>query len=167
MSDMLTELLIECSEGLDLIDRHLVTLELEPANDELLTEIFRALHTIKGSCGFYGLDRLEQVAHSAENLLTLLRAGDLTFSKPIADALLTSVDTFRSILATVEDTGGEGNPDVSALTSRLDALATNTGAEDQPATEATPQRRRDDTNELGPADPIGPEAGRNDLADVD
>lgn len=156
MSDMLTELLIECSEGLDLIDRHLVTLELDPANEDLLTEIFRALHTIKGSCGFHGLDRLEQVAHSAENLLTLLRAGDLLFDRPIADALLSTVDTFRSILATVQQTGEEGDADVSSLTAHLDALAAGSGSAGEPETTGTDhgateavsadsyKRRRDD-----------------------
>jgi len=141
MSDMMTELLIECSEGLDLIDRHLVTLESDPGNNDLLIEVFRVLHTIKGSGGFYGLDRLEQVAHSAENLLSLLREGDLAFTKPIADALLATVDALRAILGTVERTGEEGDPQVDDLTRRLDALSNQ---DPSSSTEPAGQDRRAD-----------------------
>ncbi|MEM9561511.1 MAG: chemotaxis protein CheW [Actinomycetota bacterium] len=123
MTDMLHDFLIESAEGIDLIDHHLIALEERPDDEELLTEIFRSLHTIKGSCGFYGFDKLESVAHSAENLLTLLRSGDLTFGPAIANALLAMVDMIRSILGTIERTGEEGEPEVAMLAARLDALA--------------------------------------------
>ncbi len=129
MTDMMNEFLIESAEGIDLIDHHLIALEGRPDDAELLTEIFRALHTIKGSCGFYGFDKLEGLAHSGENLLTLLRAGDLTFGPSIANALLAMVDLIRSILASLEHTGEEGDPPVAALTARLDALADGGAAE--------------------------------------
>ncbi len=168
MSDMMTELLIECSEGLDLIDRHLVTLESDPGNNELLIEVFRVLHTIKGSGGFYGLDRLEQVAHSAENLLSLLREGELTFSRPIADALLATVDALRAILGTVERTGEEGDPQVDELTRRLDALSNQdaaTPADDTSLEDDTPSgRRADDHLDPGQVEPW-PETGDDDLSD--
>ncbi len=141
MSDMMTELLIECSEGLDLIDRHLVTLEADPGNSELLIEVFRVLHTIKGSGGFHGLDHLEQVAHSAENLLSLLRDGDLSFSRPIADALLATVDALRAILGTVERTGEEGDPQIDDLTRHLDSLS---GQDPSSLAEEADQHRRAD-----------------------
>lgn len=162
MSDMMTQLLIECSEGLDLIDRHLVTLETNPGNNELLIEVFRVLHTIKGSGGFHGLDRLEQVAHSAENLLSLLRDGDLIFTRPIADALLATVDALRAILGTVERTGGEGDPQIDDLTRRLDALASQGPSSADDAAER--DRRADDGVDPGQVEPW-PEADETEETD--
>ena len=163
MSEMMDEFLIESNEGLDLIDRHLVALEREPNDPSLLTEIFRALHTLKGSSGFHGLDRVEQLAHSAENLLTLLRDGDLGFGPAIANALLATVDALRSIMNAIERTGEEGDPEVVALVARLDALADGgTGEVDTSWTEVAagtegeptdPDDRTSDVPATSPAPP--------------
>ena len=69
MDDLLSEFLTETSESLDSLDSELVRLEQNPNDPELLGNIFRLVHTIKGTCGFLGLPRLESVAHAGENVL--------------------------------------------------------------------------------------------------
>ncbi|WP_147041368.1 Hpt domain-containing protein, partial [Skermanella aerolata] len=68
MDDLLQEFLTETVESLSLLDTQLVRLERDPNNPELLGNIFRLVHTIKGTCGFLGLPRLEHVAHASENV---------------------------------------------------------------------------------------------------
>ena len=75
---------------------------------EALGSIFRAIHTIKGTCGFLGLGKLESVTHVGESLLSSLRDGALQVSPKIIDALLAMVDAVRQMLASIEATGHEG-----------------------------------------------------------
>ena len=77
MDDLLSEFLTETAESLAVIDVELVKFEQEPQNQEILGNIFRLVHTIKGTCGFLGLPRLESVAHSGENILGKFRDGVL------------------------------------------------------------------------------------------
>ncbi|MGD0811618.1 MAG: Hpt domain-containing protein, partial [Acidimicrobiales bacterium] len=77
MDEVVQEFLVESLENLDELDNDLVRLEKDPASRELLSSVFRAVHTIKGTTGFLGFHRLEQVAHQAENLLSKLRDGAL------------------------------------------------------------------------------------------
>ena len=69
MDDLLREFLTETSESLDVVDVELVRFEREPNNVEILANVFRLVHTIKGTCGFLGLPRLEALAHAAETLM--------------------------------------------------------------------------------------------------
>ena len=78
MDDLTREFLIESQEGLDRMERCLTDLEERPQDTELLAEIFRSVHTIKGTTGFLGFKRLEKLAHAGENLLGLLRDGKMT-----------------------------------------------------------------------------------------
>lgn len=73
MDDLLREFLVESCENLDQLDQDLVTLEGDRSNPELLSRIFRTIHTIKGSCGFLGFATLESVSHLGEDLLSTLR----------------------------------------------------------------------------------------------
>ena len=77
MDDLLTEFLTETSESLSVLDLELVQLEQNPNDPNLLGNIFRLVHTIKGTCGFLGLPRLEAVAHASENVLGKIRDGEL------------------------------------------------------------------------------------------
>jgi two-component system, chemotaxis family, sensor kinase CheA len=77
MDELLSEFLTECCESMATLDAELVLLERQPADGQRLDSIFRVIHTIKGTCGFLGLARLERVAHAAENVLGLLREGRL------------------------------------------------------------------------------------------
>ena len=77
MDDLLNEFLTETSENMDVLDVELVKLEQNPNDPELLGNIFRLVHTIKGTCGFLGLPRLESVAHAGENILGKIRDGTI------------------------------------------------------------------------------------------
>ncbi len=75
MDDLLSEFLTETAENLEIVDAELVKLERDPNNKDTLGRIFRLVHTIKGTCGFLGLGRLEKVAHHAETVMGKFRDG--------------------------------------------------------------------------------------------
>jgi two-component system chemotaxis sensor kinase CheA len=140
MDDLVKDFLVESHENLDRMDQDFVELE-KNATTETLGNIFRAIHTIKGTCGFLGLSKLESVAHAGENLLSLLRDGVLQVNQPITDALLAMVDAVREMLASIEESGSEGERDDSILIETLHALqsgATPAVAEADPASPKAP-----------------------------
>jgi two-component system chemotaxis sensor kinase CheA len=122
MDELTREFLIESQEGLDRMERCLTDLEARPQDAELLGDIFRSVHTIKGTTGFLGFKRLEKLAHSGENLLGLLREGKLVANEPLITGLLQLLDGLRSILKAIEIEGGEGDGDDTALIERLEEL---------------------------------------------
>jgi len=99
---ILDDFLVDSHEGLDRLDQDLLALERDPAASEAVASAFRTLHTIKGTCSFLGLRRLERVAHAGESLLAAVRAGRRPWSREIADALLATADRVRAILAGIE-----------------------------------------------------------------
>src|SRR5580693_4368796 len=107
MDDLTREFLIESQEGLDRMERCLTDLEERPQDTALLAEIFRSVHTIKGTTGFLGFKRLETLAHSGENLLGLLREGKLSADGPTITGLLQLLDGLRSILKSIETESSE------------------------------------------------------------
>jgi two-component system chemotaxis sensor kinase CheA len=122
MNDVIREFLIETNENLAQLDIDLVTLEKDPTERETLGRVFRTLHTVKGTAGFLGLQKLQAVAHAAESLLSQLRAGDLIFNPPIASALLMVVDAVRKMLEAVERSATDGDDNFSALIETLERL---------------------------------------------
>ena len=108
VDDLTKEFLAESIEGLDRVDQCLTELETRPADAELLGEIFRAVHTIKGATGFLGLGRLERLAHAGEYLLGRLRDGAVKATPTVISGLLQLMDGLRAILSLIERTGGEG-----------------------------------------------------------
>ena len=80
MDELVSEFLVESFENLDQLDQDLVVLEQDPCDLEVLKSIFRTIHTIKGSCAFFGYARLERLTHAGESLLSLLRDGALGLS---------------------------------------------------------------------------------------
>jgi two-component system chemotaxis sensor kinase CheA len=122
MDELTREFLIESQEGLDRMERCLTDLEGRPRDAGLLAEIFRSVHTIKGTTGFLGFKRLEKLAHAGENLLGLLRDGKLTADGPTITGLLQLLDGLRAILKTIEDKDKEGEGEDAALIGRLEEL---------------------------------------------
>ena len=121
-SDIVQDFLVESYENLDRLDRELVGLEKNPHDREALASVFRTIHTIKGTCGFLGFNKLEKVAHVGENLLTRLRDGQLTLNPELTTALLGMVDAVRQMLNQIEASGQEGERDDSVLISTLGRL---------------------------------------------
>lgn len=122
MDELTREFLIESQEGLDRMERCLTDLESRPEDTALLAEIFRSVHTIKGTTGFLGFKRLEKLAHAGENLLGLLRDGKLAAEPHIITGLLALLDGLRSILRNVEAGENEGDGDDTALITELEEL---------------------------------------------
>jgi two-component system, chemotaxis family, sensor kinase CheA len=122
LDELTREFLIESQEGLDRMERCLTELEERPEDAGLIGDIFRSVHTIKGTTGFLGFKRLEKLAHSGENLLGLLREGKLTADEPITTGLLQLMDGLRSILKAVEVEGTEGDGEDTVLIGRLEEL---------------------------------------------
>jgi len=108
VDELTKEFLAESLEGLDRMDRCLTELEQRPGDKGLLAEIFRSVHTIKGTTGFLGFGRLEKLAHAGETLLGSLRDGRLTANTRLVGGLLELMDGLRTILALIDKTGKEG-----------------------------------------------------------
>ncbi|WP_207539302.1 hybrid sensor histidine kinase/response regulator [Sabulicella rubraurantiaca] len=146
MDDLLVDFLTETREGLQSLDGALLQLERSPGDRQTLSEVFRIVHTVKGTCGFLGLSRLEKVAHAAENVLGLWRDGTLAVSSAGITAILSAVDRIRTIVEGLEATGGEPEGDDSALQAMLEATAAGDApqaaaaapAPELPAAEAAP-----------------------------
>src|SRR5271165_4357179 len=106
MDDLLSEFLTETAESLATLDVELVKLEQNP-EPQILSNIFRLVHTIKGTCGFLGLPRLEAVAHAGENVLGKFRDGELQVTPTAISLILESLDCVKSIMAALEATEAE------------------------------------------------------------
>src|ERR1700689_3907173 len=106
MDDLLREFLTETGESLDTVDNQLVRFEQEPNNARILDNIFRLVHTIKGTCGFLGLPRLEALAHAAETLMGKFRDG-MPVTAGAVTLILSSIDRIKEILAGLEATEAE------------------------------------------------------------
>ncbi len=122
MDELVSDFIAETREGLEALDSELVRFEQKPDDPETLGGIFRLIHTIKGTCGFLGLTRLQTVAHSAENVLGAFRDGILPVSNVAVSAVLETVDLIRVITDALSTTGSEPEGDDSVLIGRLEAV---------------------------------------------
>ena len=102
---LVKEFLVESEELLQRMDQDMVALESTPKDAELLNRIFRALHTIKGTSGFLGFDPVVRLSHRAEDVLNLLRRGDIEGSRRMMDALLNARDQLGRMLRDIRDGG--------------------------------------------------------------
>ncbi len=148
VDDLLQEFLTETTESMDTLDVELVKLEQNPNDPGLLGNIFRLVHTVKGTCGFLGLPRLESVAHAGENVLGKVRDGVLTVTPEAVSLVLESLDRIKELLAALEATEHEPEGDDSDLIARLNAFAEGGGA---PAPEPEPEPASAEPAEEGAA----------------
>jgi two-component system chemotaxis sensor kinase CheA len=123
MDDLLSDFLTETNESLAEADLALVKLEQEPQHAPTLSLIFRLVHTIKGTCGFLGLPRLERVAHAAENVLGRVRDGVLPVTPDLITAILGSLDRIKLIVAGLASNGVEPDGKDTDLILNLDAIS--------------------------------------------
>ena len=122
MDDLLREFLTETSESLDTVDNQLVRFEQEPNNAKILDNIFRLVHTIKGTCGFLGLPRLEALAHAGETLMGKFRDG-MPVTGEAVSLILVSIDRIKELLAQLEATEAEPEGDDQDLIVKLHLMA--------------------------------------------
>src|SRR5690242_4309845 len=121
MDDLLREFLTETSESLDTVDNQLVRFEQEPNNAKILDNIFRLVHTIKGTCGFLGLPRLEALAHAGETLMGKFRDG-MPVTADAVTLILSSIDRIKEILGGLEATEAEPEGNDRDLIDQLEAM---------------------------------------------
>jgi two-component system chemotaxis sensor kinase CheA len=121
MDDLLREFLTETSESLDTVDNQLVRFEQEPNNAKILDNIFRLVHTIKGTCGFLGLPRLEALAHAAETLMGKFRDG-MPVTGEAVTLILTTIDRIKDLLGQLEATEAEPEGNDQDLIGELEAM---------------------------------------------
>ena len=160
MDDLLREFLTETNENLERIDAELVRFEQEPNNGEILGNIFRLVHTIKGTCGFLGLPRLETLAHAAETLMGKFRDG-MPVSTAAVTLVLSAVDRIQSILIEIEAGHREPAGNDSDLIDELAIAAQGEAAGARPATGARlVSKVQPDTR--APRDAAAPAAERAD-----
>jgi len=122
MDDLIVEFITETNESLAAIDLQLVGLEQNPNDKNLLGSIFRLMHTIKGTCGFLGLPRLETCAHRAENVMGRFRDGTLQVTPAYVTLIFESIDRIKMIMGELEANGKEPEGNDMDLIEKLDAV---------------------------------------------
>lgn len=142
MDDLLADFLTETNESLAELDTALIRLEQAPDDQATLSQIFRLVHTIKGTCGFLGLPRLEKVAHAAENVLGRFRDGTLAPTPAAITVILQAIDRIKLIVAGLEANEAEPQGDDGPLIAALNAVMEGGAAEleaEPPAPAAQPE----------------------------
>lgn len=120
--ELVSDFIIESREHLETIEPNLLELEKSPENLVLLNDIFRPMHSLKGASGFLGLNRINKLAHRAENVLDELRKGTMTVDPVIMDIILATTDAFNSMLNSLEATNSEGDTPIDHLVDLLDRI---------------------------------------------
>jgi two-component system chemotaxis sensor kinase CheA len=141
VEELTKEFIAESQEGLERMELCLTDLEKRPDDGELVAEIFRAVHTIKGTTGFLGFARLEKLAHAGEGLLGALRDGRLVVTTELISGLLQLMDGLRRILQTIETTGTEGERTTDNVDGLIELLLRLKTAEIVAMEDPTSQKR--------------------------
>ena len=135
MDELLREFLTETNESLDVVDVELVRFEREPNNAEILGNIFRLVHTIKGTCGFLNLPRLETLTHAAEALMGKFRDG-MPVTGDAVSLILATLDRIKDLLDELERNQAEPSGDDGDLIDRLHGMVTGLAPVPAPAATA-------------------------------
>ena len=114
MTPILTQFLAESRDVLQSISEKLIGLEEAPDNAALMTELFRFVHTLKGNSGLFDFPEMTRVLHAAEDLMVVVRDGDLAYSQDLADRLFEAMDFVGMLLDEIEKTGKTGGAHVGA-----------------------------------------------------
>ncbi|MDQ1292029.1 MAG: two-component system, chemotaxis family, sensor kinase CheA [Nitrospirota bacterium] len=120
--EILNDFLTETTEMIDGLDQKFVELETQPDNKDLLNEIFRAMHSMKGSAGFLGFTHLVDITHRAESILNKLRQGEMAVAPEIITVILETVDTVKVIMAEIRSSGTDTKIPVEAMSHKLDDI---------------------------------------------
>ncbi|HUX60308.1 MAG TPA: chemotaxis protein CheA, partial [Ignavibacteriaceae bacterium] len=125
MKEIVDSFIVESKEILEKLDLNLIELENKPNDSNLLNDVFRSFHTIKGTSGFLGLDKLTQVTHRCEDILNKLRKGEAVLNRELMDGILVAFDKIKELLASIETNFNEEVPideTVELLSLLLDKL---------------------------------------------
>src|SRR5579862_8597446 len=152
MDDLLREFLTETNESLNLVDAELVRFEQEPNNGAILGNIFRLVHTIKGTCGFLALPRLETLTHAAETLMGKFRDG-MPVTGQAVTLILSTIDRIKSILDAIEKSEQEPEGGDGDLIDQLGRMARGEIAAPPPAAVPVELKKRETPESSEPSEP--------------
>ena len=113
--EMLKEFLLETKELIEKLENDFVELESSPTDSDLLNEIFRSVHTIKGGAGMMGNENLQTVAHRMEDILNKLRKGESIITSDITDPLLAGLDVLKQLTDSLEEGDDSADFDISIV----------------------------------------------------
>jgi two-component system chemotaxis sensor kinase CheA len=105
--DILQDFLVEAKEGITKLEEGFIELEKDPKKGEVLKELFRTMHSLKGASGFFGFKTLESIAHFSEDILSKLRDRLIEPEEDIVDILLKAVDYIKYIISYIEENKAE------------------------------------------------------------
>lgn len=120
--EIFADFVIEAKEHLETVEPKLLELEKEPDNLDLLNDIFRPMHSLKGASGFLGLNTINSLAHKAENILDELRKGNMQITSRIMDIILATTDALRVMIVNLEQSGSEGSVDVGPIIQSIEEI---------------------------------------------
>ena len=153
--EIIQEFVVESTEHFADIESQLLTIEAAGSDIDvdLVNTVFRGVHSVKGAAGFLGLTSINQLAHSLENVLNLMRERELIPSSGIIDVMLQSADQLQSLLGNVSESNGV---DVSDQVALLDAIASGSaGSEAVEAQQVSePGSELDATDSLAAAEQL-------------
>ena len=132
--EIIAEFITEAEESLDKVDPLFVEIETKGEDKDILNEIFRIMHSLKGAAGFLGYQQIVDVAHNGEHILKKLRDGEIIFTKHLTDVILKSVDMLRLLIEHIKHKDGE-EEDIAPLLEELEEVLNNT-AGSPPASES-------------------------------
>ncbi len=141
MQEILNDFLTESTEMIDVLDQRFIALESDPDNVDLLNEIFRAMHSMKGSAGFLGFNHLVDVTHRAESILNKMRQGEMAVVPAVINVILETVDVVKAIMADIRQTGTDEHVPTDDMARKLDAVlagGTAPAVQDGPAQTPAP-----------------------------
>lgn len=118
----------ESREHLQSLNNNLLVLEKQPDNTEVINEIFRSAHTLKGMAGSMGFKTMADLAHAMENVLDRIRKGNMNASVEVMDALFEALDMLEGLLQDVSQTGVESPRDISGIRAKLEGFINGTVA---------------------------------------
>jgi two-component system chemotaxis sensor kinase CheA len=162
MEEIIQEFITEAEESLDKIEPRFVELEQKGQDTNLINDIFRSMHTIKGAAGFLGFQLIVDVAHAAENIMKKLRDNEISLSKSLMDVILESIDMLRLLLIHLKEKDGvEENvaPLVQELGKALKAAMSNLNNKEQAGISAKPDIRAEQSSKASKeSENISPES---------
>ena len=120
MKEILNDFLTESTEMIDVLDQRFLALEADPNNADLLNEIFRAMHSMKGGAGFLGFNHLVDVTHRGESILNKMRQGEMAVIPAIINVILEAVDVVKALMHDIRATGTDNNVPTEAMAKKLD-----------------------------------------------
>ena len=158
MQEIVESFVVETREIFEQLDTDLIELEQRPDDAELVNRIFRAVHTVKGTAGFLGLEAISHLTHNFEDVLNRLRKGDIQFEPSMLDVMLEAFDWMKVLLQQVENRKLEP-VDLGEIVGKLKALTGKEPAKEGEHTlsEEAPQTVADEENSSSERQDVAPE----------